>query len=72
MSAKSLLEFIAACRSQALRAAREEQGQDLIEYALLVGFVTISAWAIFPMTILPSASTILSRLLSRVNYLVGI
>ncbi len=72
MLPKSLLEIKTAARAHLSRLNRDEQGQDLIEYALLVGFVTISAWAIFPMTILPSASTILSRLLSRVHFLVGV
>lgn len=52
------------------RLAKETQGQDLIEYALLVGFVTIAAWAFFPTDIFPSASTIFQKftnLMSQVN-----
>jgi Flp pilus assembly pilin Flp len=52
------------------RLVRDTQGQDLIEYALLVGFVTIAAWAFFPTDIFPSASTIFQKftnLMSQVN-----
>jgi Flp pilus assembly pilin Flp len=52
------------------RLARDTQGQDLIEYALLVGFVTIAAWAFFPTDIFPSASSIFQKftnLMSQVN-----
>ncbi len=46
----------------ARRLVRETDGQDLIEYALLVGFVTIAAWAFFPADIFPSASTIFEKI----------
>jgi Flp pilus assembly pilin Flp len=38
------------------------RGQDLIEYALMAGFVAVAAGAIFPTTLLPGISTIFSRI----------
>ncbi len=40
---------------------RDERGQDLIEYALLSGFVAVAVGAIFPMNIVPNISTIFSK-----------
>ena len=37
-------------------------GQDLVEYALLTGFMVIALWAFFPTDIVPSISSIFSRL----------
>lgn len=42
----------------------EEQGQDLVEYALLVGFMVIAIWAFFPTQIVPSMSEIFTRFIS--------
>ena len=42
---------------------REEQGQDLIEYALMAGFVAVAAGAIMP-NIASSISTIFSQVSS--------
>ena len=42
---------------------REEQGQDLIEYALMAGFVAVAAGAIMP-NIASSISTIFSKISS--------
>jgi pilus assembly protein Flp/PilA len=38
------------------------RGQDLIEYALMAGFVAVAAGAIFPQTLLPGISTIFSKI----------
>jgi pilus assembly protein Flp/PilA len=38
------------------------RGQDLIEYALMAGFVAVAAGAIFPTTLLPGISTIFSKI----------
>ncbi len=38
------------------------RGQDLIEYALLAGFVAVAAGAIFPTTLMPNVSMIFSKL----------
>jgi Flp pilus assembly pilin Flp len=37
-------------------------GQDLIEYALLAGFVAVAAGAIFPTSLMPTISGIFSQL----------
>lgn len=43
---------------------RNQRGQDLVEYALLAGFVAVAAGAVFPTTIAPNISTIFSKLTS--------
>lgn len=45
-----------------IRLLRSEDGQDLIEYALTVGFVAVAAAAIFPTTLMPNVSTIFSKI----------
>jgi len=40
------------------------RGQDLVEYALLAGFVAVAGGAIFPSTLMPGVSTIFSKLAS--------
>ncbi len=47
----------------ALDLARDERGQDMVEYALLAGFIAVAAGAIFPPAS-DSISTIFSRLAS--------
>lgn len=42
---------------------RDTQGQDLIEYALMVGFVAVSAGALMP-AVASSISTIFSQITS--------
>ncbi len=49
---------------------RDTAGQDLIEYALLSGFMVIAIWAFFPSGIVPSISHVFSRLLSTASSLV--
>jgi Flp pilus assembly pilin Flp len=44
--------------------AKDNRGQDLIEYALMAGFVAVAAGAIFPTTVLPQISGIFSRITS--------
>jgi pilus assembly protein Flp/PilA len=46
--------------SSKLRSLRETHGQDLIEYALMAGFVTVTAGAIMP-GVTSSISTIFSQ-----------
>ena len=46
-----------------LRIWREERGQDLIEYALMAGFVAVAAGAIMP-SVASSISTIFSQISS--------
>jgi len=45
------------------RIWRDEQGQDLIEYALMAGFVAVAAGAIMP-NVASSISTIFSQVSS--------
>jgi Flp pilus assembly pilin Flp len=45
-----------------LRISRDRRGQDLIEYALMAGFVAVAAGAAFP----PVANTI-SQIFSKVE-----
>ena len=40
----------------------DARGQDLIEYALIAGFVAVAAGAIFPATLMPDVSKIFSTL----------
>ena len=40
----------------------DDQGQDLIEYALMVGFIAVAAGAL-----MPSVSTSISTVFSKVN-----
>ena len=42
---------------------RDERGQDLIEYALLAGFITVAGGAVFP-PIFNSVSSIFSKVVS--------
>ncbi len=46
-----------------VRMIREEHGQDLVEYALLAGFIAVAAGALLP-GISGSISTIFSRMAS--------
>jgi Flp pilus assembly pilin Flp len=38
------------------------RGQDLVEYALMAGFVAVAGGAIFPTTLMPGVSAIFSKL----------
>ena len=40
----------------------DTRGQDLLEYALIAGFVAVAAGAIFPTTLMPNVSMIFSKL----------
>ena len=42
----------------------DTRGQDLVEYALMAGFVAVAGGAIFPSTLMPGVSTIFSKLAS--------
>ena len=46
---------------------RDARGQDLVEYALMAGFVAVAAGAIFPTTIAPNISQIFSKIQSTLN-----
>ncbi len=49
-----------------LKLARDERGQDMVEYALLAGFIAVAAGAILP-GISDSISTIFSKMASLVS-----
>jgi len=49
-----------------LRCLRDTHGQDLIEYALMAGFVAVAAGAVMP-NIADSISTIFSKVSSALN-----
>jgi len=49
-----------------LRIWKETHGQDIIEYALMAGFVAVAAGAVMP-NIADSISTIFSRVSSALN-----
>lgn len=51
--------------------SKATEGQDLVEYAMLTGFMVVAVWAVFPTSIFPSMSTIFSRLLSTAVVLTG-
>ena len=55
--------FSLICRIAALRIWRDRRGQDLIEYALMAGFVAVAAGAIMP-GVAASISTIFSQVSS--------
>lgn len=44
--------------------AKDQKGQDLIEYALLAASIAVAVAATFPQTIAPSVSQIFSRIVS--------
>ena len=46
----------------AQRFWKARAGQDLIEYALMAGFVAVAAGAVFPTTIMPAVSGIFSAI----------
>ena len=45
-----------------IRLQNDLRGQDLVEYALMAGFVAVAGGAIFPTTIMPEVSTIFSKI----------
>jgi len=46
------------------RLQRETRGQDLVEYALVAGFVAVAGGAVFPSTVAPNISMIFSKISS--------
>src|ERR1700704_1850334 len=44
------------------RLRYDRLGQDLVEYALMAGFVAVAGGAVFPTTLMPGVSTIFSRI----------
>ena len=44
------------------RLTRDVRGQDLVEYALVAGFVAVAGGALFPTSIAPNISMIFSKI----------
>jgi Flp pilus assembly pilin Flp len=57
------MNFLALVHSSLYRLAKDVRGQDLIEYALMAGFVAVAAGAIMP-NVANSISTIFSQISS--------
>jgi len=57
------MKLFALVQMNLLRLAKDNQGQDLVEYALMAGFVAVAAGAIMP-GISTSISTIFSSVAS--------
>jgi hypothetical protein len=62
MTTYTLLARVELLRTAAASLGRDKRGQDLIEYALLAGFVAVAAGAIFPTTLSPNISRIFSKI----------
>jgi Flp pilus assembly pilin Flp len=54
-------------RTLARKVARSTSGQDLIEYALLSAFIAVAVAAFFPTEIVPSISTVMSKVAAILN-----
>lgn len=53
------------------KIVKDQQGQDLIEYALLAGFIVVSVAVILPSDIMPAVSGVFSKVLNVANTLTG-
>jgi Flp pilus assembly pilin Flp len=59
-----LMRILGVSPRRLLRLGTETLGQDLVEYALMAGFVAVAAGAVFPTTVMPTVSGIFSKLSS--------
>ena len=59
------MAFLLMVRNNLVKIARDNQGQDLVEYALMAGFVAVAAGAVMP-GVATSISTIFSNIASTV------
>lgn len=57
-------EFMYALLAGLLRIVRDQRGQDMIEYALLAAAIAIIVAGFLPPSVMPSVSTIFSKLTS--------
>ncbi len=57
------MTFITLAQNALVKLSKNRQGQDLIEYALMAGFVAVAAGAIMP-GVASSISTIFSQISS--------
>ncbi|MGD0298636.1 MAG: Flp family type IVb pilin [Bryobacteraceae bacterium] len=53
-------------RSLLSKLWREEDGQDMIEYALMAATLAVVVAGIFPQSLMPSVSTIFSKISSSI------
>lgn len=67
MIAKGLEPMLTLANHLSRRLVRDTKGQDLIEYAMLAGFIAVAAMAFFPTNIAPSISGILERCSNLLN-----
>jgi Flp pilus assembly pilin Flp len=58
------LSHLARLREDLQRFAKDRRGQDMIEYALLAAAVAVIVAGFLPPTVMPSVSTIFSKLTS--------
>lgn len=65
---KKMIEMIG--KTTALRIWRDTEGQDLIEYALMAGFVAVAAGALMP-GVASSISTVFSKVSSVMTAAAG-
>ncbi len=63
--------MIATLYRVTIRLQADLRGQDLVEYALMAGFVAVAGGAIFPTTIMPGISTIFSSIQSSMQIAAG-
>jgi len=54
--------WFANCEKVLYRLAHNIKGQDMVEYALVAGFVAVAGGAIFPTSVAPNISTIFSKI----------
>ena len=60
------MKVLARAEYQLIRSWHETAGQDLVEYALMAGFVAVAAGAVIP-NVADSISTIFSKVTSALN-----
>ncbi len=51
------------------RLWKENSGQDLIEYALLAGFIVVVVAGFLPPAVMPAVSTIFSKITSTMGFI---
>ena len=54
--------YLLKLRALTVTLLREEDGQDLIEYALTASFIAVAVAGFFPTTIAPNISTVFSKI----------
>jgi len=57
--------------SRLSRIQEDQQGQDLIEYALLLGFMVIAIFVVLPNDLMPAVSMVFSKVMTVLTTLGG-